>query len=41
MENLEPTALEYGIQVKESGIPLVTGIRSPISIDKESRIQYL
>jgi len=41
MGNLESGALEYGIQLKESGIPLVTAIRNPISIDKESRIQYL
>ena len=35
MGNVEPRALEYGIQLKESGIPLVTGIRNPISIDKD------
>ena len=39
--NPESWALENGIQLKESGIPLTTGIRNPNSTDKESSIQYL
>ena len=39
--NPESWALENGIQLKESGIPLTIGIRNPSSTDKESRIQYL
>ena len=37
--NLESWALEYGIQLKESGIPLTIGIRNGNSSDKESGIQ--
>ena len=38
---LESWALESGIQLKESGIPLTLGIQNPSSTDKESVIQYL
>ena len=34
--NPESWALESGIQLKESGIPLMIGIQNPRSIDKES-----
>ena len=34
--NPESWALESGIQLKESGIPLTIGIRNPSSTDKES-----
>ena len=34
--NPESWALESGIQLKESGIPLMIGIQNPSSIDKES-----
>ena len=37
---LESQALESGIHLKESGIPLTLGIRNPSSTDKESAIQY-
>ena len=33
--------LESGIQLKESGILLMIGIRNPSTTDKESAIQYL
>ena len=33
--------LESGIQLKESGIPLTTGILNPGSTDKKSRIHSL
>ena len=43
--NLESWALESGIQYKESGIPLTTGIQNPSSTDKDWKpvpgIQYL
>ena len=39
--NPEKWALEYGIQLKESGIPLTSGIRNPPSIDKECGTQYM
>ena len=35
----ESWALESGIQLKESGISLMIGIRNSSSTDKESRIQ--
>ena len=37
--NLESWALESGMQLKESGIPLTIAIRNPSSTDKKSRIQ--
>ena len=39
--NLESQTLESGIQLKEFGIPLMSGIQHPSSTDKESTIQYL
>ena len=33
--NLESLALEFGIQLKESGIPLRIGIQNPSSTDKD------
>ena len=39
--NLESWALESCIQLKESGILLMIGIRNPSTTDKESAIQYL
>ena len=39
--NLESWALQSGIQLKESGIPLTIAIRNPSSTDKESEIRYL
>ena len=39
--NPESWALESGIQLKESGIPLTIGIRNPSFTDKESGFQYL
>ena len=33
--NLEPWALESGIQLKESGIPLTIGIQNPSCTDKD------
>ena len=39
--NLESWVLEFGIHLKESGIPLTIGIQNPSSTDKESGIQYL
>ena len=39
--NPESCALESGIQLKESGIPLTIRIWKPRSTDKESGIQYL
>ena len=38
--NPESWALESGIQLKESGIPLTIEIRNQSSTDKESGIQY-
>ena len=38
--NLEPWALESSVQIKVSGIPLMTGLGNPSLTDKESRIQY-
>lgn len=37
----ESWALDSGIQLKESWIPLTIGIRNPISTEKESLIQDL
>ena len=37
----ESWALESGLQLKESGIPLTIRIQNPSSTDKETRIQYL
>ena len=39
--NLESRALEFGTQLKKSGLPLTIVIQIPSSTDKESRIQYL
>ena len=39
--NSESWALESGIQLKGSGIPLMIGIRNPSSTLKKSGIQYL
>ena len=36
-----PWALEYGIQLKESGIFLMIRIRNPSSTEKESVIKHL
>ena len=36
--NLESWALESGIQLKKSGVPITIGIHSPSSPDKESGI---
>ena len=36
----ESLALESGIQLKESGIPLTISVRNPGSTDKESEFQY-
>ena len=38
---MESGILEFGIQFKESEIPLTIGIRNISSIDKESAIQFL
>ena len=38
--NQKSLALESGIQLKESGIPLTIGIRNPSSTDKTG-VQYL
>ena len=38
---MESEILEFGIQLKESEIPLTIGIRNISSIDKESGIQYM
>ena len=38
---MESGILEFGIQLKESEIPLTIGIRNISSIDKESAIQFL
>ena len=38
---MESGILEFGIQFKESEIPLMIGIRNTSSIDKESAIQFL
>ena len=38
---MESRILEFGIQFKESEIPLLIGIRNTSSIDKESAIQFL
>ena len=38
---MESAILEFGIQFKESEIPLMIGIRNTSSIDKESAIQFL
>ena len=39
--NKEPWALESGIQLKQSGIPLTIAIRTPRSTGRGSGIQYL
>ena len=38
--NSESWALEFGMQLKEFGIPLTTGIRNQSSTDKVSGMQY-
>ena len=41
LRNPKSWALESGIQLKGSGIPLTIGIQNPSATDKEPGIQYL